>query len=190
MTSTATRMVSRPLGLGFLVIGLALTSACSKQPQPKADIVYGIPEGLDLNKRSFALREVQALQNAGRRVWCVPFARNASGIQIRGDAHTWWGAAKGVYERGSAPKVGSVMSFRSTSGMSLGHVAMVSKVVSEREVLIDHANWSRNQVSLGMSVIDVSDAGDWSRVRVESNPGAYGKVYPVNGFIYPDRVGV
>ncbi|WP_240705157.1 CHAP domain-containing protein [Pacificoceanicola onchidii] len=188
MTMTAFGTFSKPLGLSLLVVGLAFTSACSKQPRTKADIVYGIPDGVDLDKRAFALREVKVLQNAGRRVWCVPFARNASGIQIRGDAHTWWASAKGVYDRGSKPRVGSVMSFKSTSGMSLGHVAMVSKVVSEREVLIDHANWSRNKVSLGMSVIDVSDKGDWSRVRVMSNPGSYGKVYPVNGFIHADRI--
>ncbi|WP_425098976.1 CHAP domain-containing protein [Tropicibacter sp. S64] len=166
---------------------MALTSACSKPVRHKADIVVGIPDGLDLEKRAFALSEVRALQNAGRRVWCVPFARNASGIAIRGDAHTWWASAKGLYERSSQPLVGAVMSFRSTSGMALGHVAVVSKVVSDREVLIDHANWSRNKVSLGMSVIDVSDNNDWTRVRVESTPGAYGKTYPVNGFIYPDH---
>ena len=39
--------------------------------------------------------------------------------------------------------------------------------------------------SLGMTVIDVSKNNDWSRVRLESNPGAYGSVYPINGFIRP-----
>ncbi|WP_419409888.1 CHAP domain-containing protein [Primorskyibacter sp. 2E107] len=164
-----------------------MTAACSKPTRHKADIVMGIPEGVDLDKRAMALREVETLQNAGRRVWCVPFARNASGVQIRGDAHTWWASAKGLYERSTRPLAGAVMSFRSTKGMSLGHVAVVSKVISDREVLIDHANWSRNKVSLGMSVIDVSDNNDWSHVRVMSTPGAYGKTYPVNGFIYPDR---
>ncbi|MGC8159731.1 hypothetical protein ACP3WZ_24715, partial [Salmonella enterica] len=31
---------------------------------------------------------------------CVPFARAASGIQIYGDAWTWWGQAAGRYRRG------------------------------------------------------------------------------------------
>ena len=43
---------------------------------------------------------------------CVPYARQVSGIQIYGDAHTWWGQAAGRYERGSVPQVGAVMAFR------------------------------------------------------------------------------
>ena len=39
---------------------------------------------------------------------------------------------------------------------------------------------------LGMAVMDVSDAGDWSAVRVEGSPGVTGRVNPVSGFIYPD----
>ena len=68
----------------------------------------------------------------------------------------------------------------------MGHVAVVSEVVSPREVMVDHANWHRNQVSLAMGVIDVSENNDWSKVRVESAPDNYGSVYPINGFIYPD----
>ena len=52
-------------------------------------------------------------------------------------------------------------------------------------VRIDHANWHRNKISLGMGVIDVSENNDWSRVKVETNPGAYGSPYPVSGFILP-----
>ena len=80
------------------------------------------------------------------------------------------------------------MAFAGTRGMPMGHVAVVSEVVSDREIKIDHANWHRNRISLGMSVIDVSDKNDWSRVKVETNPGAYGSVYPVNGFILPNDV--
>jgi hypothetical protein len=58
-------------------------------------------------------------------------------------------------------------------------------VISPRKVLVDHANWHRNQVSLGMAVIDVSKDNDWSGVRVESNPNAIGSLYPVQGFILP-----
>jgi hypothetical protein len=38
---------------------------------------------------------------------CVPFARAASGIQIYGDAWTWWEQADGKYERGTVPRVGA-----------------------------------------------------------------------------------
>ncbi|GAA3271795.1 hypothetical protein GCM10020258_47310 [Sphingomonas yabuuchiae] len=34
---------------------------------------------------------------------CVPFARQASGIAIYGDAWTWWSKAEGKYPRGRTP---------------------------------------------------------------------------------------
>ena len=40
---------------------------------------------------------------------CVPFARAASGIQLYGDAWTWWTAADGKYERGTKPREGAVL---------------------------------------------------------------------------------
>ena len=125
-------------------------------------------------------------QARGLRVWCVPYARNLSGIEIRGNAKDWWAKALDAYERGNEPSVGAVMSFRATRGMSLGHVAVVAEVVSEREIVVNHANWHRNKVSLQMGVRDVSKNNDWSLVRVESQPGRYGSSYPVNGFIYPN----
>lgn len=118
---------------------------------------------------------------------CAPYAREISGIQIRGNAHTWWGQAAGRYARGHVPVEGAVLSMRSTSRMRLGHVAMVSKVVSEREVLLTHANWSRRGgVERNVRAIDVSAANDWSEVRVWYGPtGGLGtSVYPANGFIY------
>lgn len=132
-----------------------------------------------------ALREVAQKQARGQRVWCVPYARDLSGIQIRGNAKDWWSKAQHIYARGPEPAVGAVMSFRATSGMSLGHVAVVSDIVTDREVVVNHANWHRNKVSLKMGVRDVSKNNDWSLVRVESQPGQYGNPYPVNGFIYP-----
>ena len=43
---------------------------------------------------------------------CVPFARAASGIQIYGDAWTWWDQAEGRYQRGETPRVGAVVALR------------------------------------------------------------------------------
>jgi hypothetical protein len=34
---------------------------------------------------------------------CVPFARQASGVEIYGDANTWWTQAEGRYPRSSQP---------------------------------------------------------------------------------------
>jgi hypothetical protein len=162
------------LGMALAIVGLV--SACAQEP-----------EYIKLNpeRQAFALLEVEGKQARGQRVWCVPYARNLSGINIRGNAKDWWGKAHRVYERGSEPVVGSVMSFRATKGMRLGHVAVVSDVVSDREVVVNHANWNRNQVSLKMGVRDISKKNDWTLVRVESRPGQYGRPYPLNGFIYP-----
>jgi surface antigen len=118
---------------------------------------------------------------------CVTFARSVSGIDIHGNANTWWGQAAGKYQRGDAPKEGAVLAFAATGHMPMGHVAMVSKVVSDREVLLTHANWSHpGQVETNVRAVDVSAAGDWSQVKVWYAPtGDLGTtVYPVKGFIY------
>ena len=125
---------------------------------------------------------------------CVPFARQVSGIQIYGDAHTWWGQASGRYKRGSRPRVGAVMAFRPHRNSRLGHVAAVSRIVDSRTVLISHANWSpidgrRGQVERDVTAIDVSPANDWSEVRVWYDPAqSLGTTHwPLYGFIYNDR---
>jgi surface antigen len=128
---------------------------------------------------------------ANAQFWqCAPYAREISGIQIRGNANTWWGQAAGRYARGAAPKIGAVLSFQSTRRMRVGHVAMVSQIVSEREVLLTHANWSRRGgIERDVRAIDVSPAGDWSMVKVWYAPqGGLGtSTYPTNGFIYSDH---
>jgi surface antigen len=140
------------------------------------------------------LREVAVSQSAS--ISCVPYVRSVTGMDISGNAHTWWSNAAGSYARGHRPERGAVLSFRSSGGMRLGHVAVVSRVVNSREVLIDHANWEgpgirKGTVIRGASVVDVSDRNDWSAVRVQvgRDDNAYGRVYPVNGFIYnrPDN---
>ena len=121
---------------------------------------------------------------------CAPYARQISGIEIRGNADTWWGQAAGRYDRGHAPKAGAVLAFAATSRMRVGHVAMVSRVVSDREVLLTHANWSRRgQVETDVRAIDVSPAGDWTMVKVWFGPqGGIGTTaYPTRGFIYADH---
>jgi surface antigen len=122
---------------------------------------------------------------------CVPFARLISGIQIFGDARTWWGQAVGKYETGFMPKAGSVLCFKPTGKMKLGHVAVVSQVLTDRVIQITHANWSRinggrGQVEKDVTVIDVSPKGDWSQVKVWNDPSANLGVttYPTHGFIY------
>ena len=125
---------------------------------------------------------------------CVPYARQVSGIRIFGDAHTWWDQAAGKYARGTRPKIGAVMSFRPYGNMRLGHVAAVSRVLDSLTVLLRHANWSpidgrRGQIEDRVRAIDVSNANDWSEVRVWFAPiQRLGTTHwPINGFIYPDK---
>ena len=83
------------------------------------------------------------------------------------------------------------MAFRSSRGMSHGHVAVVRRVISPREVLIDHANWAgpgirRGSVMQNVSVVDVSDRNDWTAVRVQvgHDASSFGRTYATYGFIY------
>jgi surface antigen len=122
---------------------------------------------------------------------CVPFARLISGIQIFGDARTWWTQATGKYDKGDAPKSGAVLCFKPVGKMQLGHVAVVSQVLTERVIQITHANWSRiggarGQVEEDVTVIDVSPTGDWSQVKVwyDSARDLGSTTYPTYGFIY------
>jgi surface antigen len=166
-----------PLALFALVV-----AGEGRAAQPLAPAIYAVPDAADEGD------ELPYLQ-------CVPYARQVSGIQIYGDAWTWWDQADGRYERGYRPKVGAVMSFRPYGNMRLGHVAAVSRVIDSRTVLLRHANWSlidgrRGQIENDVRAVDVSAAGDWSEVRVWFAPlGGLGTTHwPLNGFIYPKKV--
>ena len=124
---------------------------------------------------------------------CVPFARLVSGIQLFGDAYTWWNQAIGRYDTGFAPKSGAVLCFKPTERMRLGHVAVVSQVLTDRIVQITHANWSpiegsRGKVEKDVTLVDVSPQGDWSQVKVwyDPNRDLGGSTYQTYGFIYQD----
>jgi surface antigen len=125
---------------------------------------------------------------------CVPYARAVSGVEIRGDAHTWWGQAQGRYDRGEQPRVGAVLAFKPHGAMRLGHVAAVRKIIDARTLLVSHANWStidgtRGHIEENVRVVDASAGNDWSEVQVWYTPNAaLGTTrWPVNGFIYPHQ---
>jgi surface antigen len=125
---------------------------------------------------------------------CVPYARQVSGIQLYGDAWTWWDQADGQYARGHTPRVGAVMAFQRYGSMTLGHVAAVSRVIDSRTVLLRHANWSpidgrRGQIEDDVRAVDVSPDNDWSEVRVWYAPiqDLGTTAWPVAGFIYPTK---
>ncbi len=139
-------------------------------------------------------RSIPAAASGG--ISCVPYARAVTGMQITGNGVNWWGNAAGIYHRGQQPEPGAVMAFRASGNMSRGHVAVVRRVLGRREVQIDHANWGgpgirRGSVMRNVRVIDVSDRNDWTAVRVQSghDSNAFGRTYPIFGFIYnrPDE---
>jgi len=122
---------------------------------------------------------------------CVPFARAISGIQLYGDAWTWWAKAQGVYAQGHQPRPGAVLVFKPYGPMTHGHLAVVSRIVTKRVVMVTHANWSRiggvrGKAEQDVTVIDASANNDWSLVRVwyRDNTGLGGTTYPTYGFIY------
>jgi surface antigen len=117
---------------------------------------------------------------------CVPYARAHSDVKIYGDAYTWWDQANGKYVRGPVPEPGAVMVLNNYAGADRGHLAVVRKLISTREIRVDHANWlDDGSVYVNDPVEDVSETNDWSLVRVFNlKTGAWGgKVYPVQGFI-------
>jgi surface antigen len=122
---------------------------------------------------------------------CATFARTFSGIQLFGDAWTWWNQALGKYATGHAPQAGSVLVFKRSGVMHDGHVAVVSRVLTDRIIQVTHANWSiidggRGKVEKDVTVVDVSTEGDWSRVKVWYDPvrDLGNTVYPTYGFVY------
>jgi surface antigen len=177
-------MSKAPLRIALLFLFAAAAPTVQARPiaPDLADSSYGsADEGAGTVGRDFALPYIQ----------CVPYARKVSGIQLYGDAHTWWDQAAGRYARGTRPKVGAVMAFRPYGAMQLGHVAAVSRIVDSRTVLLRHANWSpidgrRGQPEDNVRAVDVSPANDWSEVRVWYAPlGGLGTTHwPVEGFIY------
>ncbi|MXP62519.1 CHAP domain-containing protein [Roseomonas sp. M0104] len=123
-------------------------------------------------------------------VTCVPYARARSGVDLRGDAWEWWSAAAGLYERSQVPRPGSVMVFARAGRLRDGHLSVVTRVLSRREIRVDHANWAsgsgKGRIARDQPVLDVSPRNDWSLVRVWYPPiGGYGSsAYPVDGFVH------
>jgi hypothetical protein len=122
-------------------------------------------------------------------VECAPFARALTGVSLSGDAADWWRQAAGRYSRAQKPEVGSVLVLRRSGRLPSGHVAVVSAVLSRRRIMVTQANWVHHRITEDQPVIDVSDNGDWSVVRVWWPPSGQMGVsdYPAFGFIRPDH---
>jgi hypothetical protein len=122
-------------------------------------------------------------------VECAPFARELSGVRLWGAAADWWWQANERYARSESPSVGSVLVLQRSDRLPSGHVAVVSRVLGSRQILVTQANWVHHRVSEDQPVIDISAANDWSMVRVWWPPtGEMGVAdYPAYGFIRSDR---
>lgn len=127
------------------------------------------------------------VDDAATSLECVPFARAESGIVLYGDAADWWDQAAGQYPRGATPAPGAVLVFARTGRLPHGHVSVVARVLGAREITVDHANWAHGRIGRDEEVRDVSDANDWSAVRVWWSPSAMlgARTYPVHGFVGP-----
>ncbi|MGH6889951.1 MAG: CHAP domain-containing protein [Rhizomicrobium sp.] len=122
---------------------------------------------------------------------CVPYARVRSGVRLFGDAGTWWARAEGRYRRSRTPVTGSVLVLTGYAGPGRGHLAVVTRLVSAREIRLDHANWlGDGAIYLDDPAVDVSPENDWSEVRIwNARAHAWGvRTYLVEGFVGPETV--
>jgi hypothetical protein len=168
-----------------LLLALAL-SACARTAVPPQSAVVAP----DLPAAPGGIHPYQ-----GELLQCVPYAREVSGIDITGDAWSWWQGAEGKYERGHLPRFMSVLVLSRTQRLKLGHVAVVVDVLGPREIRVTHANFGSDPISRriiydSMPATDVSPANDWTLVRFWNYQAkAWGITYEAYGFVYPARIG-
>jgi hypothetical protein len=135
---------------------------------------------------SMAAREKPSIERPLKRLFCVEYARMRSGLAVFGDARHWWERARTLYTRLARPAEEAVMVFSGSKRLKRGHVAVVTEIVSNREIIVDQANWqNKGEIDHATPVLDVSAANDWSQVRVWDIPsGGFGaRTYAISGFI-------
>lgn len=158
------------LPIPFLLLGILALSACATRAPSATPYLGGYVGGTVTAE-------------------CAPFARALSGVRLQGEAADWWREADGRYARQSQPEEGSVLVLRRSDRLPSGHVAVVSRVLSARQILVTQANWVHHRVTEDQPVIDVSPRNDWTLVRVWWPPTDEMGVtdYPAYGFIRPDQ---
>ena len=125
-------------------------------------------------------------EKASKFLQCVEYARSLTGLSIFGDARHWWEKAKNLYARAAHPAEEAVMVFSGSARLRHGHLAVVSHIVSPREIRVEQANWlNRGEIDRATPVLDVSARNDWSKVRVWDVPSQQfgSRVYAISGFI-------
>lgn len=172
-------------GTGLLcalaLCGMPVASAHADTTQPERPLIATDASKTSSGSGSFSRSRGQGF------LQCVRYASIVSGINLDGDAFQWWEQAQGQYARGKTPRPGAVMAFSRSGSMRYGHVAVVSKILNSREILIRHANWSLpGAIEEDVLARDVSKRGDWSAVAIWYTPvGQMGThISRVQGFIY------
>ena len=162
--------------------------------RPRIDVtpsdITSAPMAGDIDARPPHLPVVNAMTPSVewplRRLFCVEYARMRSGLAVFGDAKHWWERAKNLYARLPHPVEDAVMVFSGSKRLKRGHVAVVTHIVSPRQIIVDQANWqNKGEIDHATPVLDVSAKNDWSKVRVWDIPsGTFGRrVYAISGFI-------
>ena len=169
----------------IVFVSLLLTGCASQAPAPvvKPPLKPPAAKPMSLSQKSF--------HKLDQQIQCVPYAREVSGIPIRGDAYTWWNQAEAMgYKRGNKPQPGAVFVLSQTPRLRYGHLSVVKRIVDKRHIEVEHTNWGGNLatrciVYKEMPVVDISKNNDWTSVRFWDYPSeSYGSVYRGSGFIY------
>jgi len=157
----------------FVALCLAGTLAACSGPETDAPIASKSPSAIGTQTQERALRQnapqtsfTPKIVATSRYLECMPYARAHTNVHLLGHAWTWWRGAKNRYDRSRTPKVGAILVLK-RRGRSLGHLAVVKRIVNSRKIIADHANWlNRGRIHLATPIRDVSQKNDWSAVRV------------------------
>jgi hypothetical protein len=179
-------LVAHPDAIAPAGSGITHPPAQIKAPEESA-FQSAMPEFNMPSLPSVAIAELPtpSVETPLKKLFCAEYARARSGLAMFGDAKYWWTRAKNLYARASSPVENAVIVFKATSRLKLGHVAVVTHVISSREIRVDQANWQNHgEIDHATPIMDVSARNDWSQVRVwDMKSGQFGRVYPVSGFI-------
>lgn len=172
-------------------IGISVVAALFSLPALAGDLPIGTvaadsvsPDGALAQAGS--VLDAPSVETPLHRLYCVEYARLRSGLAIFGNASQWWSRARNLYTEVTQPVADAVMVFSRSRRIAKGHVAVVTRIVSAREIQVDQANWQNHgEIDHATPVLDVSADNDWSKVRVwDMRSGQFGThVYPVSGFI-------
>lgn len=192
MLDTRALLMAAAAAAGFTATNAQALTPLSIDLAVDPSVVEGPSQHATLPPHAFertpdaAYEPTARVTNGRAGLQCVPFARRESGVDLHGNASTWWTQAHGRYQTARAPGEGAVLVLRGYADPNRGHVAVVREVVSSRLIIVDHANWlNGGEITRDVPIRDVSEAGDWSQVQVWHVPGRQwgARTYNVQGFI-------